>query len=86
MIDGRRYPLMQCLVRNVECVSRKIIIKNDQEPAILEDAKVKDSQSNGKAERALQEHEEMLRTIKLALQRRLERRVPATHPLTSWLA
>ncbi len=81
--------------------SKRIIVKSDQEPAlkdlvdalkreresetIIENSKVKDSQSNGTIERAVQEHEGITRTMKLALERRLGKRIRSTHPVTSWL-
>ena len=79
----------------------KVIIKSDQENAIkgfaesvkkerdaetlIEYSKVKDSQSNGTGERSVQEHEGITRTMKLALERRLGRLVPSTHPVMTWL-
>ena len=48
-------------------------------------AKVKDSQSNGIAERAIQEHEGMVRTMNLALERRLGEEVLATRAIMHWL-
>ena len=52
---------------------------------LIENSKVKDSQSNGRAERAVQEHEGLVRTMKLALERRLGRKVHSTHPVMNWL-
>jgi hypothetical protein len=79
----------------------KIEIKSDQEPAMLElvkevkrlreaetliaNSKVYDSQSNGTAERAVQTVEGMTRTHKLALERKLGRKIPSTHPIMAWL-
>ena len=52
---------------------------------ILENSRVHDSQSNGTAERAVQTVEGIVRTIKLALERRIGKKIPSTHPLMTWL-
>ena len=79
----------------------KIILKADQEPAIqavaqevkrlrkeetiLEASKKYDSQSNGIAERAVQTIECQVRTMLLALERRLKSRVSVHHRILPWL-
>ena len=52
---------------------------------ILENSKIYDSQSNGTAERAVQAIECIVRTHKLALEKKLQKRVPSTHPVMTWL-
>ena len=44
-----------------------------------------ESQSNGLAERAVGVWEDQFRTLKHALELRLKHRLPASHPITSWL-
>jgi hypothetical protein len=79
----------------------KIIVKTDQENSILavakeiqrlrteetvlEASKIYDSQSNGVAERAVQSVECQVRTMLLALQKRLDVKVPVTHKIVTWL-
>ena len=43
------------------------------------------SQSNGRAERSVTEIEARLRTIKAALESRIQRTIPCTHPIARWL-
>ena len=52
---------------------------------LLESSKTYDSQSNGVAERAAQSVECQVRTVLIALQKRLEVRVPVTHTIVTWL-
>ena len=52
---------------------------------ILESSKRYDSQSNGVAERAVQSVECQARTVLIALQKRLEVKVPVTHTIVTWL-
>jgi len=82
-------------------ISGELIIKNDQEPALidlvkevkrlrtggtqLEKSKKYDSQSNGAAERAVQSVEGITRTLKLALEKRLGCEIPCAHPVMAWL-
>ena len=78
-----------------------IIVKCDQEnalvdlvkgmkrlrrgPIVIEHSKAKDSQTNGRAERAVQTIEGITRTLKLALERRIGAQVPCGHPIMAWL-
>jgi len=78
-----------------------VTLKSDQEPAILdlvkavrrlrgegtlvEAAKSRDSQSNGMIERGIQSIEGIVRTMKIALEKRLNRKINCTHPVMSWL-
>ena len=82
-------------------ISGELIIKNDQEPALmdlvkevrrlrkggtqLEKSKKYDSQSNGAAERAVQTVEGITRTLKLVLEKRLGCQIPCAHPVMAWL-
>ena len=52
---------------------------------LAEESKVYDSQSNGVAERAVQAVEGIVRTHKLALENKLNRRIPSRHPIMTWL-
>ena len=79
----------------------KMVIKTDQEPAlvsladnikarreqdtILEHSPVAESAANGIAEKAVQQVEERVRVLKLGLQRRISSFVPTMHPIMTWL-
>ena len=78
-----------------------IILKSDQEPAIMdlvkevkkkrkgatiiEAGKTKDSQSNGMIERGIQSVEGIVRTMKLSLEKKINKKIPCVHPVMSWL-
>jgi hypothetical protein len=80
---------------------KKIILKADQEPAIVdlvngvidkraeetlpEFSPVGDHRANGVAERAVQEVEDQVRTMKGALQRRLGVAIETSHPVMTWM-
>ena len=51
----------------------------------LEQSLVGESQSNGIAERKIQDVEELLRTMRAALQGRLKMQIPMRHPMMQWL-
>ena len=51
----------------------------------LEQPPVGESLSNGIAERKIQAVEDLLRTMRAALQGRLEMQIPMRHPLMQWL-
>mgnify|MGYP003336159420 FL=1 len=53
--------------------------------AVPESSAVGESQSNGRAENALQQFEDLARTLKAALEARLGKKVPLDHPVTLWL-
>ena len=53
--------------------------------AVPETGAVGESQSNSRAERAVQTLEDQLRTLKAALESRIQARVPSTHPVVRWL-
>ena len=79
----------------------KVIVKSDQEPSIrdvwnqvkllrnedtvIEHSPVGESQSNGVAEKAIEEVEGMIRTMKSAVQGRIQREIQPGHPLMTWL-
>ena len=82
-------------------VTGKLIVKADQEPAIQaiakeivgkragetipEASKKYDSPSNGIAERAVQSVEGQVRTMKLALERRVNCKIPVDHKIMTWM-
>ena len=53
--------------------------------AVPETSHTDESQSNGYAERAVQLVEDQARTLKAALEDRLQRRIPCEHALMRWL-
>ena len=53
--------------------------------AVPENSAVGESQSNSRAERSVQSLEDQLRTLKAALESRIQARVPSTHPVVRWL-
>ena len=57
----------------------------EKKTTLFEESKVYDSQSNGTAERAVQTIECITRTHKLALEKRIGRKIPSTHPVMTWL-
>ena len=79
----------------------KIVLKTDGEPAckalqehiktsrdattILENSPVGESQSNGVVEKAIDEIEGMVRTLKSALEERLGWKIDPKHPVLTWL-
>ena len=44
-----------------------------------------ESQTNGEAERSVGIFEDQFRTLKYALEQHLKRRLPISHPVTSWM-
>jgi len=80
---------------------KKIILRTDQEPSILalksrvkeewagdliaEESPVGESESNGVAERAVQEVQGMIRTVKEGLESRLGSRLTGNEPVAIWL-
>ena len=53
--------------------------------AVTEETHPGESQSNGAIERAIQSIEDQLRTLKLALESRIGKRIPMSHPVMTWL-
>ena len=80
---------------------KKIVFKTDQEAAmkglqerirmarsdqtILENSPVEESQSNGVVEKAIQEVEGMVRTLKSALEERIGHKIKPESPILGWL-
>ena len=80
---------------------KKMILRCDQEPAIvdlaraiceiradptlLEHSPVGESQSNGKIERGVQTVEEQVRAHLFGLEKRIDRKISATHDIMTWL-
>ena len=63
-----------------------LAVKNgDTFSAVPEASAVGESQSNGRAEAAVQQFEDQLRTLKAALQARIGQKLPVTHPVVLWL-
>ena len=55
------------------------------EQAVAENSAVGESASNGKAERTVQIVEDLLRTLKSALESRINSKIPVSHPIIRWL-
>ena len=53
--------------------------------AVPEHSAVGESASSGKAERTIQQIEDQVRTLKSALETRLNARIGSTHPVMRWL-
>ena len=58
---------------------------SDWAGAVRENSAVGESQSNGKAEAAVQAIEDQIRVMKAALESRLSARIPSNHPIMKWL-
>ena len=63
----------------------KVGITGELVSAVPENSSVGESQSNGRAERAVQEAEDMLRCMKLALEERVDAKVTLATPIMTWL-
>ena len=80
---------------------KKIIIKHDQEPALVnvvhralqatnitalfEESPIEDKQANGMIERGVQTIKGQLRVMKLGLERRINKVISDHHPIISWM-
>ena len=53
--------------------------------AVPESSAIGESASNGRAERAIQSFEDLLRTMKSALETRIQRKIPVALPVMRWL-
>ena len=69
------------LIDLVETIARRRTCGTTQ----VETGKTRDSQSNGVVERAIQSVEGMVRTMKLALEKKIKTFIPATHALMTWI-
>ena len=69
----------------MENAIQKASISGELVSAVPEHSPVGDSQSNGRAERAVQEAEDMLRCMKLAIEERLIAKITSTTPILKWL-
>ena len=58
---------------------------SDWAGAVRENSAVGESQSNGKAEAAVQAVEDQIRVMKAALESRLSARIPSQHPVMKWM-
>ena len=98
---GGNYPV-KCLVDDLDWLGHKrVAMKSDQEPSILdvksavkaqwrgeivpEESPVGDSQSNGRVERAVRSAQEQVRVLKSALDARYGKKVPGDHAVLPWL-
>ena len=98
------YPAAQTFVDIEQLGHSKIVLKNDQEPAIVdlhnavaakckekgidvdpENSPVEESQSNGVIERAVQDVEGMVRTLKDQLETSYSTKIESGHPILSRL-
>ena len=52
---------------------------------MIEESPVGEHQTNGEVERAIQSVQELMRTMKMALQSRYKRRIRGDHPVLPWL-
>ena len=80
---------------------KKVTLCSDQEPAILDliegiiaarkeptipqNSPVGESQANGLVERAFRSVKDQVRTLRLALQKRVGCRIPVGHPIMTWI-
>ena len=69
----------------IQAAVRKMAIDGQHVNAVPEHSAIGESQSNGRAEAAVQAAEDMLRTHTASLEGRLQRRIPSKHPMTLWL-
>ena len=73
------------LITLMEKTIRNVCITGESVSAVPDHSSVGESQSNGRAQRAAQEAEDMLRCMKLALEERLDAKVMSTTPITKWM-
>ena len=53
--------------------------------AVPESSAIGESASNGRAERTVQAFEDLLRTLKSALESRMQAKLPVMHPAMKWM-
>jgi hypothetical protein len=102
MRKGYSEHLCQQIVHDLDNLGYKeIVLKSDQEPAMmslveiikanwngdaaLENSPVRESEANGAVERAIQTWEGQVRTMKDALEHRLCCTIPPDHPIMTWM-
>ena len=56
-----------------------------ERPVVLENSPQGDSQSNGRAEKAVRDIEEQVRTLRACLEADMGARLPVMHPVMAWL-
>ena len=61
------------------------IIAARKEPTIPQNSPVGESQANGLVERAVRSVKDQVRTLRLALQKRVECHIPVGHPIMTWI-
>jgi hypothetical protein len=102
--DSKGYNERLCrqVVNDLDNLGYKdIVLKSDQEPAmmsfveivkanwngnaVLENSPVRESEANGAVERAIQTWEGQVRTVKDALEHRLGCVIPPDHPVMTWI-
>ena len=75
----------RALCRLLSDVVTEATKKGDVFSAVPENSAVGESQSNGRAEAAVQKWEDHMRTIKAGLETRLGQKVPLKHPVVLWM-
>ena len=63
----------------------KGVIETRAEPTLPENSPVGESQSNGMVERAVRSTKGQIRTLRLALMKRISQKVPPRHPTMAWM-
>ena len=61
------------------------VIAARKEPTVPQHSPVGESQSNGLVERAVRSIKDQVRTLRLALQKRVGCRIPVDHPIMTWM-
>ena len=79
-------PIVALFEETFQASARQGVLHNPTLTQMVPEASaVGESQSNGKAENAVQTFEDLLRTYKSALETRLECRIPVKHPIMRWM-
>jgi hypothetical protein len=99
---GHNEHLCRQIVHDLDNLGYKeLVLKSDQEPAMLtlveivkaswngdaalENSPIRESEANGAVERAIQTWEGQVRTLKDALEYRLSCTIPPDHPIMTWM-